>query len=55
MNVEKANRIFNRKFNKICEELFVKQTITEDEFIQKTEKLKEKLNRQKYEAAGIRA
>lgn len=54
MNVEKANRIYNRKFNEICEEFLVKQTITQDEFIQKRDRLKAKLNRQKYEAAGIR-
>jgi hypothetical protein len=54
MNVEKANRIFNRKFSKITEEYFVRETLTEDEFIQKWDKLKAKLNRQKYTAAGIR-
>lgn len=54
MTVVKANRIYNRKFNEICEEFLVKQTITQDEFIQKWNRLKAKLNRQKYEAAGIR-
>jgi hypothetical protein len=54
MNVEKANRIHNHKFNKLCEKLFITKTITEDEFIQKHEKLRAKLNKQKYRAAGIR-
>ena len=54
MNVEKANRIHDRKFNKICEQYLVKQTITQNEFIQEAEKLKAKLNKQKYTAAGIR-
>lgn len=54
MNIGKANRIYNRKFNKVCEEFLVRQTITQDEFIQKVQKLKDKLNKQKYTAAGIR-
>lgn len=55
MNVEKANRVFNRKFSVLCEQYFVAETITEDEFIQKWDQIKAKLDRQKYEAAGIRA
>lgn len=55
MTVDKANRIYNRKFSEICEAYFVAQTLTEDEFIQKWDQFRAKLNRQKYEAAGIRA
>jgi hypothetical protein len=54
MNVAKANRVYNRKFSVLCERYFVAETITEDEFIQKWDKIRAKLNRQKYEAAGIR-
>ena len=54
MTVDKANRIFNRKFSVLCEQYFVAETITEDEFIQKWDKIRAKLDKQKYTAAGIR-
>lgn len=40
MNKRKAERVYNRKFNKICKAYFVDQTLTEDEFLEKWETLR---------------